>query len=168
MQKLLVSALAAAMMSVTVSAADLPQNVQALLILKVLGSEQKISEQADVSIYVKDAPQIGAELKKLIGQKVGSGVLSKVDTGTLVPTEKYSSIYVGSAKDIDKTVDYTSSQDVLSLTGDQTLVDKGISIGMSAEGGRPKFILNLTASKNEGLTWKPSILSIASGGSEAP
>lgn len=168
MQKLLASAIVAATMSATAVAADLPHNVQAILILKVLGSEQRISEQAEVSIYVKDAPQVGAELKKLIGQKVGTGVLTKVDVGNTVPTDKYSSIYVGSSKEIDKTVDYAGHQDVLSLTGDDSLVAKGISIGMSAEGGRPKFILNLTASKNEGLNWKPSILSIASGGNEAP
>ncbi len=168
MKKRLVSAVVGSLMAGTAMASDLPDHVQAVLILKILAAEQKISDQPQVSIYVKDAPLIAAELKKLVGQKIGLGVLAKVEAGINVPSEKFSSIYVGSKKDIEKTIEYTSSQDVLSLTDDETLVSKGISVGMSAEGGRPKFILNLTASKNEGLEWKPSILNIASGGNDAP
>jgi len=41
------------------------------------------------------------------------------------------------------------------------LTTLGISLGIGLEDGKPKILLNLSASKDEGIDWNPAILKIA-------
>lgn len=50
---------------------------------------------------------------------------------------------------------------IASLTSGRALVEQGITIGVSMEGSRPKLLVNLVASKEEGLNLAAQMLQLA-------
>jgi hypothetical protein len=47
------------------------------------------------------------------------------------------------------------------MTGIPDLVPKGISLGIGLSGGKPKILLNLSSSKDEGIDWNHAILKVS-------
>ncbi len=145
-----------------VNAAGLPAKVQANLILKILGFEKSTTASGAASIHVIDAPDVAAALESMVGRRAGKAKLTVVTQSSSVPSEKVSALYIGSESQLDEGLEYTHKNNVMSVTGNSALVDKGVTLGLGVEAGKPKFILNLSASKDEGLDWNPAILKIAS------
>jgi len=138
-----------------------PAPLQAALFLKLLAFDKNIATSGTVSIYVVGSPEFAAEMKKAEGKPVGTATLGKISEGTAVPAEKPSVIYLGSDASITELLAYTKGNKVLSITGNPALVSKDVSLGVGTSGGKPKIMLNLSASKDEGIDWNPAILKVA-------
>ena len=116
----------------------------------------------DLSIHVVGSSALADELKKSIGSPIAKCKLSKVTESNDIPTEIVNVLVVADAKKVDQAIAYTRSNKIISITNKPELVKKGISlgIGMNETGGQ-SLTVNMAASKEEGLSWKPVILKIA-------
>ncbi|MDY6989244.1 MAG: YfiR/HmsC family protein [Thermodesulfobacteriota bacterium] len=82
-------------------------------------------------------------------------------TGDSLPTDKPEVIYVGSASMRDSVIEYTRANGVMSITGLPAQVKKAVTRGVGLRQGKPRILVNLTASKAEGIDWNPALLKIA-------
>ena len=139
-----------------------PPKIQAGLFLKLLGFNKGIASGGDISIHVVASPEFAAAMKKAVGKAVGKGRLSSVTEGNSVPTEKPTVIYVGDSSKTHEVISYTRANKILSITGLPDQVNNGITLGVGVLGGKPKIMLNISSSKEEGVDWNPALLKIAS------
>ncbi len=139
-----------------------PEPLQAAIFLKLLGFNQNLASGGDVSVYVVASPGFASEMKKAIGKKVGAATIKKVDEGDGIPSEKPSIIYLGPGANVSDMTSYSKSNKILSITGTPDFSSKGATLLVGVSGGKPKIILNLTSSKEEGINWNPAILKVAS------
>ena len=143
-------------------ATDAPANVAAAITAKLIAFEKNISGTAqDISIYVMGDAAVAAEYKKAIGKNIGKATLKKVDSGDGVPTSKPNILFVGKSANVGKALEYSRANKILSITGIVDYVNKGVTLGVGVEGGKPKILLNLSSSSDEGLDWNPAIIKIA-------
>jgi hypothetical protein len=138
-----------------------PIPVQAAVFLKLLEFDKNISSGGSITIYVVGSPDFAAAMKKAEGKAVGAATIGKVIEGPGVPSEKPSVIYIGSESVLSQLQTYTSANKVLSITGNPEFVSKGVSLSVGISEGKPKIMLNLSASKDEGVDWNPAILKVA-------
>lgn len=136
-------------------AEPLPPSLLSPLVVRVLSFEANLASSEAISLYVLNAPDFAQELRSMIGRSVGKSKLDRVDSGSEIPTSRYSAIYVADTSRLDEVLRYTRSQKVLSISGNPDLIGKGIAICIDSKGGRPQFTLNLTATKEENLAWDP-------------
>lgn len=140
---------------------EAPVALQAALFLKLLPFDKNIISTGAVTIYVANAPEFAAEMKKAEGKLIGSAALSKVIDGKGVPAEKPSVIYIGSEAVLKELGSYTKENKILSITGKPELVSKDVSLIVGVSNEKPKILLNLSSSKEEGIEWNPAILKVA-------
>ena len=139
-----------------------PANVVAAMLVKVINFEKNIANSGDITVYVLDAPDVVAELKKAIGMSVGKSTLKTVTSGNTLPADKPSLIYFDDASRLNAVIGYTHGNNILSATGHPDLVEKGATLGFGiGDDNKPKIFLNLNASLEEELDWNPAILKIA-------
>jgi hypothetical protein len=136
-----------------------PPEIQAALFVKLLGFDKTLS--GNISICVIGEPEFAAEMKKGIGKDIGSAKLTSVTESNGMPSEKPSIVYLGDASKFNEVIAYTKANKILSITGISELVEKGISLGIGISEGKPKVMLNMTSSKEEGREWNPAILKVA-------
>ncbi len=136
-----------------------PPEIQAALFVKLIGFDKTLS--GNISICVIGAPEFAAEMKKGIGKDIGSVKLASVSESAGLPSEKPSVVYLGDTSKLAEVIAYTRSNHILSMTGIPELVEKGISLGIGVSEGKPKVMLNMTSSKEEGRDWNPAILKVA-------
>ncbi len=148
--------------SFTVKAASLPlsANLQAVLLAKILMYEKTYKNSSGVSVYVVNAPPISEAFSKLIGESTDHIGIKTVLSGDNLPEERYDLIYLNDLSLVAEAKKYASKHRSVLVTGKKQLVEEGITLGTSAENGRPKFYLNLTASFSADLDWEPKVLSI--------
>jgi len=141
---------------------EAPPDVAAAMLVKVIAFESNVSKEKEVTIYVLDAPEVIGELKKGIGKPIGKSTLSAVDSGSVLPVNVPSLLYIGSEAHLDSAMQYTQAHQIPSVTGNPELVKKGVALGFGVgSDNKPKIFLNLSASVKEGLEWNPAILKIA-------
>jgi hypothetical protein len=140
-----------------VQAQQAPAPLQAALIMKILSFYTNLGADP-FSIHVVGAPDVAAELKKHVGKPAGKATLNDVTVGDS-PDGGAKVVYVGS--NVAGTIAYTQEKQVLSVTGNPEFVSQGVTLGITIEDKKPKILLNLTSSKNEGINWNPSILKVA-------
>lgn len=140
-----------------------PADVVAAFVIKLSALEKNISSTgSDITVYVIGAPAVAAELEKGVGKAIGSSKLGSVKSGDSLPSEKPSILYVGNADMADQAIAYARSKKILTVTGVPDLFVKGTSLGIViGSDGKPKVLLNKTASSAEGLNWNPAIIKIA-------
>jgi hypothetical protein len=136
-----------------------PHPVQAAMFLRLLAFDN--SHTGDVTIHVVGDSKFAQEMKKGVGKEVGEGKLAKVTSSDSLPSTEPTAVYVSSAKKAEMVTKYTREHDLLSLTGNPELVEKGVTLGLGVSGGKPKVLLNLTSSKEEKIEWNPAILKLA-------
>jgi hypothetical protein len=136
---------------------DTPAPIAAALLVKVISFEKNISS-SDITIYVLGSSEITAELKKAIGQANIKNVLS----GNSLPATKPSILFIGDANKIAVAIEYTRKNKILSATNIPDLVAKGVTLGFGlGDDNKPKILLNLNSSVEEGLDWNPAIMKVA-------
>lgn len=138
-----------------------PADIQAALTLKLLAFHEKLSSSSNITVYVVNGSEYAHILKKAIGKPIGSSTLSSVIEGDDVPGEKPSVIYLGNSSKLDDILSYSRSNDILSITGDPSLISKGVTLGFGVSQEKPKILLNLSSSKLEDINWNPAILKVA-------
>lgn len=138
-----------------------PADIQAALTLKLLAFHEKLASSGNITVYVVGGSEYAQNLKKAIGKTVGSSKLSSVIEGDEAPGEKPSVIYLGNSSKLDDILSYSRSNDILSITGDPSLISKGVTLGFGVSKEKPKILLNLSSSKLEDINWNPAILKIA-------
>jgi hypothetical protein len=137
---------------------EAPPNVAAAMLVKVIGFEKVIAAKSDVSIYVLGSEEVANELKKGIGQ----ANIKNVEVGADLPASAPSVLFVADASKLEAAMAFTHQNKILSVTGLPDLVSKGITLGFGVgDDSKPKILLNLSASAEEGLDWNPAILKIA-------
>ena len=150
-------------MTTITKAAEAPPDMASGLIMQMLTFEKSLmATGGDLTIHVIGSSAIADELRKSIGSSIAKCKLTVVTSSNDVPTEKVSVLVIADSKKVDKAIEYTRAKQIISITNNPDLVKKGISlgIGMNDTGGQ-SLLLNMTASKAEGLNWKPAILKIA-------
>ncbi|MCP4346355.1 MAG: YfiR family protein [Desulfobacterales bacterium] len=144
------------------STMQVPEDVQASLFIRIMALHKGISNGGNVSIYVVGSHAFVRAMRKQIGKKIGKSELAEVISGDGLPEKKPSVIYVGDHSKAGELIRYTRKNKVLSITGIETLVAKGVTVGLGSENRRPKILLNLSASVEEGVDWNHAILKVAS------
>lgn len=139
---------------------EAPTSLAAALVMKLAGFNSKI--KGDVSIYVIGSNALADELKKGIGKNIGGGVLKEVKSGDDVPSSKPSIVFIANAGKAGAAVGYCKKNKVMSVTNIPTLASKGVSLSIGVgDDGKPKIILNVTASADEGADWNQAIMKVA-------
>ena len=140
-----------------------PAKLVSAFIVKLASFEKNLSSSpGDITIYVMGAPEVAKELKTGIGKSIGKATLKNVISGDKLPDTKPSIFYIGDESKVDEVKNYCRSNKVLSVTGLPDLVAKGITLGVGiGEDGKPRILLNISSSVEEGLDWNPAILKVA-------
>ena len=139
-----------------------PAKIQAALFLKLFGFNKGLSAGGDISVHVVGSPEFAAALQKAVGESIGRARISSVTQGKSLPSKKPTVVYLGDASKTDEIIEYTRADKILSITGLPDQVPKGITLGVGILGDKPRIILNVSSSKEEGIDWNPALLKIAS------
>ena len=139
-----------------------PPNLAATLIVKLAAFEKGIANSPAVTIYVLADPKVAVELEKGLGTAIGKSRLSRVLSGTRLPTEKPSILFVGGGARPEEAVVYSRSQKILSVTAIPEWIARGVNLGVGVgNDGKPKVLLNLRATAEENCDWNPAIMKLA-------
>ncbi|MCB2200910.1 YfiR family protein [bacterium] len=139
-------------------------------LLKTLSMENSIAgKTTDISIHVIGDAEVAAELSSKVGETIGSATLKHVDSGYGLPSSPPDVIYIGNpdeymidSEKLRSLVDYARDNKVISVTYEPILIYKGVTLGIGAqESGTAKFMLNLQASKDQGLNWNKAFIKLA-------
>jgi hypothetical protein len=122
--------------------------------------EKNYKKTGAVSVYVLNVPQVSDAFIKLIGESSGHIDIKAVAEGSTIPDKRYDLLYFNDIGYIEQAKKYAAKHRSVLVTGKKMLVEKGVTLGTSAENGRPRFYLNLTSSFSADLDWEPKILSI--------
>jgi len=143
-------------------AKDAPPDVASALIVKLLAMEKSLSAGGEVSIHVIGSPALAEAFSKAAGIAIGAAKLGKVTGGDGLPSYKPSVICVADAGKVSTVMEYTRREKVASVTCLQQAVSSGISLGVGiGDDGKPEVLINMAASKAEGLNWNLAILKVA-------
>jgi len=138
-----------------------PPKVQAAIFLKLLAFTKDLGGAGDISIHVVANPEFADEMKKSVGREIGKAKIVSVEETSELPSQKPSVIYLGDPAKLEEIIAYTRNSKVLSITGIPDLVVKGVTLGVAVTDGKPKILLNVSASEKEGVVWNPAILKIS-------
>lgn len=139
-------------------------------LLKTLSMENSIAgKAAEISIHVIGDADVAAELSSKVGEGIGSATLKHVESGYGLPSAPPDVIYIGNpdeymidSEKLRALIDYTRENKVISVTYEPILIYKGVTLGIGAqESGTAKFMLNLQASKDQGLNWNKAFIKLA-------
>lgn len=158
MKKASLTILAICMGSFSAVAQEVPAQLQAAMLMKLLKFYNNI-ENKEFSIYFYGETDIFDLVQKQIGTSIGNAKLVKVEKGNDLPDEKFDVVYV--ARDPAKASEYCIKFKSLSMTGKTELTAQNISLGVAVKDNKPKVLLNLSQSKEEGVSWAPTILKMA-------
>lgn len=132
------------------------------LLVKVLSFEKRLSITDEISIFVLKNHELAEAFITARGEKIGHGTITEIISGTKLPRRKPSIICIGADVDVGEVTDYTRKNEVMSITVIPDMVEDGVSLGVGVgDDNKPKIVLNLAASKSEGLEWNTAIMKSA-------
>ncbi|PWB75292.1 hypothetical protein C3F09_02725 [candidate division GN15 bacterium] len=144
------------------AAKDAPPDVASALIIKLLALEKNLAAGSEVSIHVIGSPALAEAFSKAVGIPIGAAKLGKVTGGDILPPAKPSVVCLADAAKASMVTEYTRREKVASVTCAPKAVEAGIALGVGVgDDGKPEVLLNMAASKAEGLNWNPAILKVA-------
>jgi hypothetical protein len=139
-----------------------PPELAAALLVKLAAFEKRTAASGDVTVYVLGDAKAAAEFRKCVGTPIGTSRLARVASGTGLPAEAPSILFVGEKADVKAAIGYTQSRKIMSAAADPARVAEGVSLGVGVGAdGKPKIVLNLSSSSEEDLDWNPAILKMA-------
>jgi len=143
------------------SAEELPSRLQVALMSKIVAMELNLAKKQEITIFVLNAERIFELLSANVGFQIGNSILLKVDQGSEIPKDKYDVIYIGSFSQEQLALDYSSTNNALSLYPMGAGLENNGSLGLGIKSGKPTFLLNLNQSEAENLHWNSTILKVA-------
>ncbi len=140
-------------------AGEAPVGLQAAVLSEALGFDKALT--GEITVYVLGDARFAAELRKSEGKTVGETTIAAVRHGGALPANKPDVLFVGNASALKDAIRYTREAGILSITGLPELVADGVTLGVGVVRGKPKVLLNTTASKEEGRKWDSALIKIA-------
>lgn len=141
---------------------DVTPQVAAALFIQIAGLEKNLYGKGEITVYVVGSSKMESELRKIIGLKVGESTLKTVRGGSSLPNEVPDCLFIGSKANLKKCLDYTHTNQIMSITYSPKMVEEGVSLGFGVgNDNKLKVIINMTNSKAEGLDWSQAVLNIA-------
>ena len=160
-----------------------PANIQMTLLLKTLTYDQKLKDRCQDAINIgilyvnNDQSSVEAkdEVIKVLNEN-SDRTISKLpfyfrelrwhsaDSLLIhIQSFKINIIYVcpGNENNVDAIRKLSTSKQVLTMTGMPGYVDKGLSVSIGIKNEKPQIIINLEATKAEGVDFDPKLLRIA-------
>ena len=144
-------------------AADAPPNMAAGLIIQLAAFEKStMAKGGDLSIHIIGSTALADEMKRSIGEMVAKRKLTTITESKSLPESPVDILVISDKGMLEKALEYTRANKIMSATDKQDLVEKGVTLGIGMnENGGQIITLNMSASIEEGLDWKPAILKIA-------
>ncbi len=162
-------------------AADVEITRQALVLVRALAYDRNLPDRAgsSVSVGILYKADAGGEVANqahdaftaLGGVKVGglpleSTLIPWTDSDALKLSLKdggVDAVYVvtGFTDEVEAIKTVTRENDILTLAGERSYIDAGMSVGVFDKGGEPKLAINLPASKAEGASFSAELLRLA-------
>lgn len=159
------------------AAQEVPADIQAALVLKLLGYDRKLTERSPngvmmVAVIGAGDEGAGAKFKALSGRKI-QGKQVKVemlsDNGTQPVKATLTSlganvVYLGSKVEAGKAKDaiaWANQNQVPTFAGNRALAEKGAAIGFTVEKGKPRFVVNVAASRAQRIELPARVLRLA-------
>jgi hypothetical protein len=155
---------------------SIPANLQAAIFFKVLSYDGNIPSKdgSAITIYVvtdsKTAGQKAAFLAgfgKLKGQQIGGKTIN-ISAVTAAEASNVANsntiLYVAAGSDdstIKKVLAVAVAKKCATLGGSEALAQKGLAVGLSVEGGKPKIVINFPASQKQGMKLSSKVLRLA-------
>ncbi len=143
---------------------DLASRIFLKILLLDRHLEQKTSNRIVVGVIGSDAAH--RAFSALRGQRIDQShdfVLAEViryeslDEVSPLPTI----LYVGRDASPEEVTTFTRRNSILSVTTVTGYLERGISVGLAIENGKPRVVLNLINSNREGLRWSSRMLKIS-------
>lgn len=133
--------------------------IQSALFIKVLGFNKAL--EGDIIIFVLGADEFAGEFRTQIGQRVGDGRLKAVIRGERLPADVPDIVYIGEGSNLEKALDYTERNRVMSISGNPGFVGKGVSLIIAVQDGKPRLIVDTVSSIREGVEWNRQMIRIS-------
>jgi hypothetical protein len=162
---------------------DLPPDLQAKLLLKILTFDRNLEERADSAVVVgivynaesEDSKKARLDLssalenyseKKVKGLPVSHVSLEYSSWSDLSAEIRYSGVSVlyitpGNADNLKGVLKASRAQRVLTACGVVSYAEEGISVGMALKGKKPQIIINISSAKAEGCDFSSQLLKLA-------
>ena len=131
--------------------------LQAALMLKLLPYYENLKGK-NFRIHCIGAPDVAVQLRTQLGKSFGQGTLRDVTDSTGMPDGHADIVFWGDGADLAA---ITNREGMLSISGNSSFVENGVTLGIVLQGNqRPQILLNLESSRTEGAEWKPAILEV--------
>ena len=153
-----------------VFADDLPLPLQAILSVKVMEQDAKLTPAGGVvkiGIVGADAKSLAAQFDSLqakgVTVKGASLSASALAAGWEASASDYNVIYILSGSAVAGAIKATRGAQVLSICGadGEASAAKGVAVGLALSDGKPKIFLNITAAMKEGQEFSAQMLTLA-------
>jgi len=160
-------------------AVPLRGSLQISLALRVLEFDRGRSTQDREGIVVGVVFQQGYRASLLLEREVAAAIERLEEEGTpvrmisipvddtdlsaaLLGDTSFDLIYVAPlrAHSIDRITDLSRSEDIITMTGVEEYVERGISVGITSRGARPEILVNLEAARHEGADFSSELLKL--------
>jgi hypothetical protein len=133
--------------------------IQSALFVKVLGFNKAL--QGELMVYVMGEEEFAGEFRTLVGYQIGDGRLASVTKGEALPLVKPDIIYIGDGVELEKVLSYAEENRIMTISGNPEFVDKGVSLIIAVQDGKPKLIVDTEGSIREGVEWNQTMIKIS-------
>ncbi len=160
---------------------DIPPNLQAAIFLKVLNYDQNLAAKSGdkISIILVTDKRTLPQTKTLIS---GFGIITKqkiqgksieiknivfnnVDQlATEISAAKGNILFLAAGSEdqtVGAVISLADKHKYPTLGGEASFVKRGVAVGLTVENGKPKILVNLPASQNQGMKLSSKVLRLA-------
>lgn len=144
---------------------DVPAKIQVQIILKSLSYDRNFKEKPIFGIvYTEKSEKIKNEIVEELDKVEIKNIsinLGKEKLGEIVSEEKVNVIYAcPEISDLKEIIKVSQSKKILTTTGIEKYVEKGISLGIIEKEKKPKIIVNIPSLKKEERNFEASFLKL--------
>ena len=171
----LAAVIALTLASTAQSADELPQQIQGALLHKLLGYDRNLPSRSPQSVEIALIAESAAEVsklaqlqgKKIQGKSVKITVITNTDPAGLaiaLDGASTNAVYLaGKTNDatLKATLAWATAKKIPVFGGSRSLAEKGTAVGFAIEGGKPRIIINVKASRAQGMNFPSRVLRLA-------
>lgn len=161
---------------------DVPVDIQCPLVMKIISYDKNLSqrvkdkisigiiyqEKLRASVSTKDdflTSFKGLKQGKINGIPVSISAINVDESNIreMLIERKINVLYVAPLRAFDFSVikDFSKALSILTITGVQSYLEKGISVGIVSRAGRPSILLNLHEAKAEGVEFSSQLIKLS-------
>ncbi|OIP38867.1 MAG: hypothetical protein AUK47_10880 [Deltaproteobacteria bacterium CG2_30_63_29] len=161
---------------------DVPADRQVLILARALAYDRNLKDKAGdavtIALVYKDGDGASKSQMQEISAAIASGKKLRIsglpiktvvvafgieDLDSTLTNEGVDAVYIcsGLANDLDSITALTRQKQIASLADDKVYAKQGVSVVVVAEGQKASLVINLKASKAEGLDLSSELLELA-------